>query len=73
MTNEEFIQKCEELFGPKRKVWRKGFKELTGCSAATVSRYASGICDVPRWAVVLLTAVDRLDDTENFLLEVSQK
>ena len=60
MTSAEFTAKCLTLFSSKRSEWRKAFCKLTGCTEATVSRYASGKQIIPLTVSNLLFALELL-------------
>lgn len=60
MTHTQFIAKCRELFSDKGSEWRKMFCRLTGCTEATVSRYASGKQPIPLTVANLLFALSLL-------------
>jgi len=54
MTSDAFNSKCLALFSTKRSESRKAFCKLTGCTEATVSRYASGKQVIPLTVANLL-------------------
>jgi hypothetical protein len=60
MTGVEFDSKCRALFSQKRSESRKAFCKLTGCTEATVSRYASGKQVIPLAIANLLFALELL-------------
>ena len=60
MTSDEFNSKCQSLFSQKRSESRKAFCKLTGCTEATVSRYASGKQAIPLTVANLLFALELL-------------
>lgn len=60
LTATEFVTKCEELFSPKGSEWKKMFCKLSGCTEATVSRYASGKQFIPLTVANLLFALELL-------------
>lgn len=60
MSNDKFTKKCRGLFSTKDSEWRKVFCTLTGCTEATVSRYAAGKQAIPLYITNLLFALELL-------------
>ena len=69
LTHYQFCTKCRELFSEKDSEWRKAFCNLTGCTEATVSRYASGKQFIPLTVANLLFALELLCYYEDDIIE----
>ncbi len=65
----QFIEKCRGLFGESDPHWRKMFCKVTGCTEASVSRYAAGKQPIPLTVANLLFALELLVYYEDDIID----